>query len=42
MFKRVYKLIDFNLSTYITPGNPKWESITVPLTSCLTGLELAV
>jgi hypothetical protein len=27
MFKRVYKLIDFNLSTYITPGNPKWGSI---------------
>jgi hypothetical protein len=42
MFKRVYKLIHFNLSTYITPGNPKWGSITVPLTSCLTGLEFAV
>ncbi len=24
------------------PGNTKWGCITVPLTSCLTGLELAV
>ncbi len=24
------------------PGNTKWGSITVPLTSCLTGLESAV
>jgi hypothetical protein len=26
----------------IKPGNTKGESITVPLTSCLTGLESAV
>jgi len=26
----------------ITPGNTKGGSITDPLTSCLTGLELAV
>ncbi len=27
---------------YIFAGNTKGGSITVPLTSCLTGLELAV
>jgi hypothetical protein len=26
----------------VKPGNTKWGSITVPLTSCLTGLESAV
>ena len=24
---------------YARPGNTKWGSITVPLTSCLTGLD---
>jgi hypothetical protein len=30
-----------NLSRH-QPGNTKWGSITVPLTSCLTGLDLSV
>jgi hypothetical protein len=29
----------FNLASYIQAGNTKGGSITVPLTSCLTGLE---
>ncbi len=29
------------LLTKVDPGNTKGESITVPLTSCLTGLESA-
>jgi hypothetical protein len=36
---------DFNHArrnkTRVKPGNTKGGSITVPLTSCLTGLELA-
>ncbi len=31
-----------SVSTMLKPGNTKGGSITVPLTSCLTGLELAV
>ncbi len=30
------------ISSSLTPGNTKGGSITVPLTSCLTGLESAV
>jgi hypothetical protein len=26
----------------VQPGNTKWGSITVPLTSCLTGWDLSV
>jgi hypothetical protein len=29
-------------SAMVDPGNTKWGSITVPLTSCLTGLDLSV
>ena len=31
-----------NLAPILDTGNTKGGSITVPLTSCLTGLELAV
>jgi hypothetical protein len=29
-------------NVYVKPGNTKWGSITLPLTSCMTGLELGV
>ncbi len=34
--------LPFQLHTTIVQGNTKGGSITVPLTSCLTGLELAI
>ncbi len=40
----VAKIVRQTLELFKTdePGNAKGGSITVPLTSCLTGLELAV
>ncbi len=35
------KLVETKIE-WFTPGNTKGESISVPLTSCLTGLESAV
>jgi len=37
-----FVMLVVQLVELITPGNTKGGSITDPLTSCLTGLELAV
>ncbi len=39
---KIISIIDLNCYLIPQPGNTKGGSITVPLTSCLTGLESAV
>jgi hypothetical protein len=40
--KKVFEIDELKKQTIEQPGNTKGGSITVPLTSCLTGLESAV